>query len=199
MITYIATNTQNGKFYVGSTVDFNKRKINHLSCKVKSHFHHALRKNPDLFEWEIFEDDCDEPVLEQALLDKWFGKEQCYNLNPVAGRPPSHKGRKRTPEQVEKSVSRRKGVKRTPEQCLRISRGLTGRKLTPTQLESVRNNVRIANERRQKKVEITSLKTGEVFVFDSVSEAEKSMGFGNIGRACRESHRTVKGFRARYL
>ena len=77
MITYIATNTLNGKFYIGSTIDFRKRKINHLTCKIKSHFHHALRKNPEEFVWEIIEDNHSDPILEQALLDMWFGKEQC--------------------------------------------------------------------------------------------------------------------------
>jgi group I intron endonuclease len=199
MITYIATNTFNGKFYIGSTIDFHKRKTNHLTCRVKSHFHNALRKNPEAFVWEVIEDDCSEPVLEQALLDTWFGKEQCYNLNPVAGRPPSHRGVKRTPEQVEKSASKRRGVKRTPEQCQRISRGLTGRSLTPSQLESVLRNTQGANERRKKKVELRHLVTGEVLVFESVSEAEKSMGFTNISRACREPHRSVKGYKARYV
>jgi group I intron endonuclease len=199
MITYIATNTLNGKFYIGSTVDFKKRRKNHLTCKVKSHFHHALRKNPEAFVWETFEDDNLDPVLEQALLDVWFGKEQCYNLNPVAGRPPSHKGVKRTAEQVEKSAAKRRGVKRTPEQCSRISKGLTGRSLTASQLESVRRNSQTANEKRKRKVELTHLQTGEFLVFNSVSEAQNFLGFGNIARACREPHRTVKGYKARYI
>ena len=149
--------------------------------------------------WEVIEDDCSEPILEQSLLDMWFGKEQCYNLNPVAGRPPSHLGVKRTPEQVEKSASKRRGIKRTPEQCQRISRGLTGRSLTSTQLESVLRNTQRANERRKKRVELKNIITGKVFTFESVSEAEKIMGFTNISRACREPHRSVKGYRARYL
>ncbi len=199
MITYIATNTLNGKFYIGSTVDFKKRKINHLTCKVKSHFHHALRKNPEAFVWEVIEDEHSDPVLEQALLDRWFGKEQCYNLNPVASRPPSHKGIKRTAEQIEKSASKRRGAKRTTEQCSRISKGLTGRSLTPSQLESVRRNTQIANERRKKKVELTHLQSGKILVFNSVSEAQSTLGFGNISRACREPNRTVKGYKARYV
>jgi group I intron endonuclease len=199
MITYIATNTLNGKFYIGSTVDFHKRKTNHLTCKVKSHFHHALRKNPEAFVWETVEDDCSEPVLEQALLDMWFGKGHCYNLNPVAGRPPSHKGIKRTPEQIEKSASKRRGVKRTPEQCNRISQSLIGRTLTQSQLESVRRNCQTASERQKKKVELKNTVTGEIVTFESVAEAERIMGFKNISRACRENHRTVRGFKARYF
>jgi group I intron endonuclease len=198
MITYIATNRRNGKFYIGSTVNFSKRKINHLTCKVKSHFHNALRKNPDDFEWEVIEDSCDEPVLEQALLDMWCGKEQCYNQNPSASRPPSWKGKKRTPEEIKKSADKRRGVKRTPEQCLKMSESHKGVPLTPGQLENARKNARKANEKRKKKVELVNLLTGEVLVFPSVSEAEKQMGFGSIASACRKT-RTVKGFKARYL
>jgi hypothetical protein len=88
MITYKAINTLNGKFYIGSTHDFERRKKDHLRSSLKYPFQNALRKNPEAFEWEYVEDDCDEPLLEQALLDIWHGKEQCYNLNPVAKHPP---------------------------------------------------------------------------------------------------------------
>ena len=87
MITYKATNTSNGKFYVGSTKDFDKRKRGHLASSLNYPFQNALRQNPEAFEWETVEDDSEEPVLEQALLDMWFGKEQCYNLSPYATRP----------------------------------------------------------------------------------------------------------------
>ena len=92
MITYIATNTTNGKFYIGSTAQLKKRKKDHLNCKKGYPFQNALRKNPEAFEWETWEDDSNEPVLEQALLDMWFGKEQCYNLSPLASRPPGNLG-----------------------------------------------------------------------------------------------------------
>jgi group I intron endonuclease len=88
MDTYTATNTINGKFYIGSTKNFEKRKKGHLQSKDNYPFQNALRKNPEVFEWEVWSDDSDEPVLEQALLDMWFGTEQCYNLNPLADRPP---------------------------------------------------------------------------------------------------------------
>jgi len=87
MITYKATNTRNGKFYIGSTVDFEKRKRQHTRCRRNTPFHNSLRKNPDDFVWEFTEDESNEPELEQALLDMWYGKEQCYNLCPFAGRP----------------------------------------------------------------------------------------------------------------
>jgi group I intron endonuclease len=94
VITYIATNTENGKFYIGSTSDLDKRKRSHLTNKVNYPFQNALRKNPEAFEWQFFEDDSEEPILEQALLDIWFGKEQCYNLSPKVNQPAGWKGKK---------------------------------------------------------------------------------------------------------
>lgn len=90
MDTYRATNTKNGKFYIGSSTNFEKRKRTHLQSKNNYPFQRALRKDPDAFVWEVWSDDCNEPVLEQALLDMFYGTEQCYNLSPIANRPPDN-------------------------------------------------------------------------------------------------------------
>ena len=87
MNTYRATNTLNGKFYIGSSVNFERRKKEHLKSKANFPFQNALRKNPEAFEWEVQSDNYDEPILEQALLDMWFGKECCYNLSSIAELP----------------------------------------------------------------------------------------------------------------
>jgi group I intron endonuclease len=84
MDTYRATNTINGKFYIGSSVNFEERKKAHLSSKENYPFQNALRKNPEAFIWEVWSDDSEDRELEQALLNMWFGKEQCYNLSPYA-------------------------------------------------------------------------------------------------------------------
>jgi group I intron endonuclease len=88
MDTYKATNTKNGRFYIGSTNNFEKRKVEHLKSKENLPFQNALRKNPLAFEWEVHSDESDKPILEQALLDMWYGTEMCYNINPFASRPP---------------------------------------------------------------------------------------------------------------
>lgn len=84
MITYIARNTLNGKFYIGSSLDFKKRKRQHLESTFNYPFQNALRENPDVFEWEVYTDDSNGRELEQALLDMFFGTEMCYNLSPYA-------------------------------------------------------------------------------------------------------------------
>jgi group I intron endonuclease len=127
MFTYKATNTSNGKFYIGSTNNFEKRKKGHLKSKESYPFQNALRKNPKAFEWEVWEDNSDEPILEQALLDMFFGTGQCYNLNPIASRPPSHKGRKKTPEHRARIGKAHKGRVKSPEECEKISRAKKGK------------------------------------------------------------------------
>jgi predicted GIY-YIG superfamily endonuclease len=84
MITYLARNTRNGKFYIGSTVNFESRKKQHIDNQGPYPFHRALRANPDIFEWETYEDESEGRELEQALLDMFFGTEMCYNLSPYA-------------------------------------------------------------------------------------------------------------------
>jgi group I intron endonuclease len=128
MDTYRATNTLNGKFYIGSSLNFEKRKQQHLKDRrVHTPFTNALRKNPEAFEWEVWTDDSVEPVLEQALLDMFFGTEQCYNLNPIASRPPSHKGKNRSAEFKAKVSESHTGKKRSPEHCESMSKVRKGK------------------------------------------------------------------------
>jgi group I intron endonuclease len=83
MITYRVVNAKNGKWYVGSAVNFERRKKEHLRSKLHDPFHNALRKNPDYFIWEIIEEDArTDRQAEQLILDVWFRTEFCYNLNP---------------------------------------------------------------------------------------------------------------------
>jgi group I intron endonuclease len=107
MITYIATNTKNGKFYIGSTNDLKRRQRAHR--KGTGHFQNAYRKNPEFFEWQIWEDNEGEPILEQALLDMWYGKECCYNLSPYASRPPGNLGVPHTDQTKQKISEKLKG------------------------------------------------------------------------------------------
>jgi len=95
MDTYRATNTLNGKFYIGSSVNFEWRKYQHLRSKETYPFQTDLRKNPEAFVWEVYVDDLDTNEHEVRLLKEFFFDVRCYNLNPCAERPPSQKGKTR--------------------------------------------------------------------------------------------------------
>lgn len=67
---YKATNKVNGKVYIGQTIDFKRRKAEHLSSKNGIHakcvFHRAIQKyGKENFEWEII-DTCQ--TLDEALF-----------------------------------------------------------------------------------------------------------------------------------
>jgi group I intron endonuclease len=135
MITYRATNTRNGKFYIGSTTNFENRKKAHLSSRYNYPFQNALRKTPEAFEWEVVKDDFDEPILEQALLDMWYGKECCYNLNPRADRPPvmfgednPMFGKKHKEETIQKNREAHTGKVHSVESRKKRSKSMSGDK-----------------------------------------------------------------------
>jgi len=161
MDTYKATNTLNGKFYIGSSRNFEERKKAHLSSKENYPFQNALRKNPEAFEWEVWSDDSDERILEQALLDIWFGKEQCYNLNPLASSPP----------QYEWTEERRKAAgvraKERGTECLRTPEAIAKMKETkrnnPTvytdEMRAHRSKILLGNTRKKGKKESQEART----------------------------------------
>ena len=85
MITYVAINLTNKKFYVGSTVDFKERCKKHHRNKGDLAFHRSLRKDPENFYWIVSEDDgLEARGEEQYYLDFYHGTAWCYNLRPSA-------------------------------------------------------------------------------------------------------------------
>jgi group I intron endonuclease len=101
MITYIPINLSNRKFYIGSTVDFDRRWDDHLKSSCNYPFQNSLRNNPQNFFVLISEDDgADNREEEQFYLDFYHGSEWCYNLSLSATAPMS--GRKHTEETLEK-------------------------------------------------------------------------------------------------
>jgi group I intron endonuclease len=156
MITYIATNITNGKFYIGSTKDLEGRKKSHLSSGENYPFQNALRKNPELFVWEHWEDESDKRELEQALLDMWFGKEQCYNLskNAYCPTPPPF----RSEEHRRKIGLLHKGKKVSQETRDKISQSKKGKKLSDAhkeKLSEIQKEVQNRPELKKQKAEKT--------------------------------------------
>ena len=95
MITYIATNTKTGQFYIGSARDY---------CRYMSRigYHHTLRNpypfqkdlqaDPHAFRWEWFEDDLDTNDWEKSLIELYFNSKYCYNIGSRYERTDKHRG-----------------------------------------------------------------------------------------------------------
>jgi|LauGreDrversion4_2_1035121.scaffolds.fasta_scaffold445912_1 group I intron endonuclease len=207
MDTYRATNTLNGKFYIGSTNDFERRKKEHLKSKSKYPFQSALRKYPEAFEWEVWTDGFDEPILEQALLDMWFGTEQCYNLSSVVGRPGPEVNRESGKKSAKIKHSRKNsegksvaavsmgqlGGRKTREGKLGCM-GYTFEEMSERSKATHRKHPDLASRMGKVSAEKNAAsKSKQVFCLDtgvtypSISEASRQTGInpGTISRSCK--------------
>lgn len=213
MDTYKATNTLNGNFYIGSTTNFEKRKKGHLKSKENYPFQNALRKNPEVFEWEVWSDDSDEPLLEQALLDMWFGKECCYNLNPFAKHPPSWKGRSHSNAFREKmrqimsgEANKARGggwswSETAKEQASERTQGEGNNAFGETwewPTESLRFG---AKNPSAKRCRVIHLSTGEQQEFNTIKEAAETLGITrqHLAATARGDRKQHKGYKAEYI
>lgn len=99
---YKIINVLNNRIYIGSSTSLETRKKKHFSLlKRKRHENLFLQNDfnkcgPENFIFEIIlETDCEDLLLdfEQNYLDEyWDGQKQCYNINPVAAKPPIQTG-----------------------------------------------------------------------------------------------------------
>ena len=113
MITYFALDLHSKNFYIGSTSTTLEQRIKeHKKTKESYPFQNAFRSRPESFFWIWGEDDLETRDEEQFYLDFHFGSTSCYNLNPLASIPPSHKGNKRSEEAKQKIGDSKKGKPR---------------------------------------------------------------------------------------
>jgi group I intron endonuclease len=111
---YKITNLLNGRIYIGSSINIKKRENQHFGKLNKNKHDNQFLQNDynkcgeDNFKFEIIlETDCEELLFdfEQNYLDEYYDKQkQCYNINPIAAKPPSSKGRKHS-EETKKKIS----------------------------------------------------------------------------------------------
>ena len=90
MLTYKATNTKSGRYYIGSALDYCRymgRMGNHHYTKVRQQFQVDLQESPRDFVWEILrEDELETRDYEQELLYACADDPLCYNLARKCGR-----------------------------------------------------------------------------------------------------------------
>ena len=120
---YRIVNKINGKFYIGSSNDINRRFSRHLLDLKKNkhdnqHLQYSWNKyGNDGFMFEVYRT-CEPPNLlieEQKELDCWVDKNECYNMRKNA-ECPTNIGEPRS-EEVKKKISlAQKGKQRWTEE-----------------------------------------------------------------------------------
>lgn len=198
---YKITNILDGKVYIGSAVNFTKRKREHYSTLIKGNHHnkylqrsyskikkdHPNKKIIKYFKWEILEYATEENLLkeEQKYLDNFKIKDKnkinnkiCYNMSPIAG---NQLGYKHTEETKKKISNLQLGKKLSQEHKGNISKGNMGRIFSEEAKEKIRKSnkgKKRSEEFKNKMIEnngmsrkVINLDTGKIF--SSISKASR--------------------------
>lgn len=179
---YIIRNTVNGKFYIGSAVDFGRRFRGHRNDLNSGRHRSARLQNAwkkygaAAFMFEVLEVVSDPATLlvrEQHWLDtlKATDRERGYNTYPIAGSPLGHK---HTAEWKAAASKRHKGRKRPPETGARISAALKGYKHSDESRANMSGRV-VSEEHRAK---LREARKG----FRHTAETRAKIGVSQIGR-----------------
>jgi hypothetical protein len=126
-------------YYFGQTVSPRRRMNDHLSS-LKKGKHHNIKMQ------RVYNKTFDDPrfsvvlycekeelnYYEQTLIDKHYDDKFNMNLNPNAVVPPNMKGRKQSPEHIEKRMRAHRGAKRSKETCKNISEAKKGKPVDRT-------------------------------------------------------------------
>jgi group I intron endonuclease len=191
---YIIESKANGKFYIGSTLDYKRRKTDHKRDLRKGKHHNILLQRhfnkygiEDL-EFKILKDNCKElSKVEQILIKRL--KPQ-FNIKMNVNRRENYK----MSEEQKKLISKKnKGRKVTEETKLKISQTMKGRKFSLAHRKNLSKSakgninwkkINYKDKERNRKISISVKKnkskkvinteTGEIF--NSAKEAAESIG-----------------------
>lgn len=142
---YRIINTKNGRFYIGSTSNFEKRKYCHFKELQKNIHANGFLQNDfnrcgiEQFEMEILIEVPTENQfkIEQEILDEVFdNKVLCYNINPIVCVPPSRKGSVASEESKRKMSLSAIGKPKSEETKARMAASKLGKKRKPFSIEA---------------------------------------------------------------
>lgn len=146
---YQIRNLVNNKVYIGSSNNLRNRKASHFKC-LKSgrhenpHLQRAYNKyGKDNFIFEILEL-CtleEQYIVEQKWINEKFG-DNCYNINPIASKPPSSKGKPDIHKKISKAL---KEYYKDPNNRLKSSLSKIRHKVS----EETRHKLSIVNKGKQ--------------------------------------------------
>lgn len=139
MVIYKITNITNGKYYIGSAMNYDTRVKRHLNdLKVGRHHSSKLQRSFNKHGKESFIFEILEIVLDIKLLieteQKWLDKlNPDYNMTLIAGLN-SHTGMKRSQETKDKIRDKLIGITRSQETKDKISKSKTGVRIDNTKM-----------------------------------------------------------------
>jgi len=157
---YKATNTINGKVYVGFDSNWPNRKRYHKSQhkKTKSKFYNAICKYGwDKFDWELIYQSVDGnhtlKIMETYFIKQFNSFTEGYN-STLGG--DGILGFKHSKEQIQKRTNKVKGRKHSVNWCENISKGKIGKKRKPFSESHLKNlSVSISGKNHPKAIPIT--------------------------------------------
>jgi len=215
---YKISNFQNGKVYIGSSINIKQRYYEHTS-DLKRNVHHSIhlqrawnKYGEDCFEFEIVELVIDNDKLlerEQYWMDYYncYHRDYGYNLHKVAGSPLGYKHS----EETKKLLSIiGKGVKKSEETKQKMSESrkgmktkLKGHKQTLEHLENRFKNMRGRPLKEESKINmrtpIIQLSRDGEFIREWTGASEASrileIDISGITKCCRGRQKTHKGYK----
>jgi group I intron endonuclease len=226
---YSIINSLNGKIYVGSAVRLNVRWNCHRheleqGTHGNRHLLRAFKKTPDALQIQLIEEISD-PSKENLLSREQFwinfyqssNPELGYNISPTAR---SCRGIKRDPEYVARVAKSLTGYKHTEQARANMRAGQALVKRGPKS-DAAKHNMRMAqlgkkrsreavakgvlanrlNKTCFKPVAVMDLDGVELGRFESITEAERCLGFStsNIHAVCKGKRPVALGFKWKYV
>lgn len=158
---YKIINAINNKFYVGSAVNFEKRKARHLwRLRRGDHANKHLQAAWNMYGEKAFvfavvetvPDEADLLAAENVWLKEHVGKEYCYNIGVDATAPMLGVGGEASPTW---------GYRHTPEALAIITSASTGRKHKPEDIEKIRQHWIGKPKSAEVRAKISATLTGE--------------------------------------
>jgi group I intron endonuclease len=226
---YKIVNIVNGKFYIGSSIDINKRWVGHKRMLRKNnHDNGFLQKSwnkhgENNFKFEIVIDKTELIVREQFYLDsmKPFNKNVIYNICEYAGNMLGFKHSKESKEKMSKKHKGNQyclGYKHSNDTKKNMSKGQIGRKHNEKTINKMILNSIGRNQKEDTKQKLSTINKGKpglnkikvyqldlnnevIKLWDSISEAANCLGITatSICSVCNRRCKTANGFKWKYF